>query len=123
MTRARRSLGQRGEQLAADKLAQLGYTVVERNFRCAAGEIDLVTRRDAAWVFVEVRTRRGGSFGTPEESITARKKSHLIAAAQTYLQEHNLLDADWRIDVVAIELSTQGKLIRIEVIENAVNEQ
>jgi putative endonuclease len=123
MTRARRSLGQRGEQLAADKLIQSGYVIVERNFRCPAGEIDLVTQRDDLWAFVEVRTRRGGSFGSPEESITARKKSHLIAAAQTYLQEHELTDADWRIDLVAVELSRKGELLRVEVIENAVNEQ
>jgi len=123
MTRARLCLGQRGEQLAANKLLALGCKIVEHNFRCPAGEIDLVTRRGDLWVFVEVRTRRGESFGTPEQSITARKKRRLIAAAQTYLQEHDLTDVDWRIDVVAVGLSAKGELLRVEVIENAVNEQ
>jgi len=71
-------------------------------------------------VFVEVRTRRGNRFGTPEESVTARKRAHIIASAQHYLQEHEALEADWRIDAVAIVLSTSGRVQRIDVIENAV---
>lgn len=122
-SRARLALGQRGEQLAADKLSTLGYEIVERNYRCPAGEIDLVTKRGDLWVFVEVRTRRGADFGSPEESVTPRKKSHLIAAAQTYLQDRAIADANWRIDFVAVELSRKGELLRVEVIENAVNEQ
>ena len=74
MTQQRRRLGQRGEQLAAERLAAMGYEIVERNYRCKAGEIDLVARQGGGWVFVEVRTRRGDRFGTPEESVTARKR-------------------------------------------------
>ncbi|MBI3241931.1 MAG: YraN family protein [Chloroflexi bacterium] len=123
MSRSRLSLGRRGEQLAADKLISLGYEIVERNFRCPAGEIDLVAKFGETWVFVEVRTRRGADFGSPEESVTLRKKSHLIAAAQTYLQDHALGQVDWRIDFVAVELSGKGELLRVEVIENAINQQ
>ena len=71
-------------------------------------------------VFVEVRTRRGDRFGTPEESITPAKRAHLIAAAQAYLQAHSLEDRDWRIDVVAVEMSSRGELVRVDVIENAI---
>jgi len=120
MTQARRRLGQAGEQMAANHLAGLGYEIVERNYRCPAGEIDLVARHTGRWVFVEVRTRRGSRFGTPEESVTARKRAHIIASAQHYLQDHNALEADWRIDAVAIVLTTGGRLQRIDVIENAV---
>ncbi len=120
MTRQRQQLGRRGEALAAEKLMALGYALVARNYRCAAGEIDLVARRGEAWVFVEVRTRRGGQFGTPEDSITSRKRKHLVAAAQTYLQEHQLADVPWRIDMVAVELSPRGELMRVDVIENAI---
>ncbi len=123
MTKARQSLGRRGEQLAADKLSSLGCEIVARNFRCPAGEIDLIAKQGEVWIFVEVRTRRGRKFGTPEESITPRKKAHLIAAAQTYLQSQSLPDADWRIDLVAVEFTPTGKLVRVDVIENAVNEQ
>ena len=120
MTQARRRLGQLGERLAADRLAALGYEIVERNYRCRAGEIDLVTRQAGRWVFVEVRTRRGDRFGTPEESITARKRAHIIASAQHYLQAHAASDADWRVDAVAVVLAPSGRLQRIDVIENAV---
>ena len=123
MTKARQSLGRRGEQLAADKLSSLGFEIVARNFRCPAGEIDLIAKQGEVWIFVEVRTRRGSKFGTPEESITPRKRAHLIAAAQTYLQSQSLPDADWRIDLVAVEFTPSGKLVRVDVIENAVNEQ
>lgn len=120
MTTARLNLGRRGEALAAEALAARGYTLVERNYRCSAGELDLVARQGAAWVFVEVRTRRGRGFGTPEESITPRKRRHLIAAAQAYLNEHALGEVPWRIDFVAVEFSTGGELLRVEIIENAV---
>lgn len=120
MTHARRGLGQRGEQLAAERLQALGYRLVERNYRCPAGEIDLIALAGERWVFVEVRTRRGSRFGTPAESITPRKRAHLIASAQHYLQAHALVDVDWRIDAVAVELSTRGELQRVDVIENAV---
>lgn len=120
MTTARQGLGRRGEALAAEKLNALGYEIVARNYRCAAGEIDLVARQGEVWVFVEVRARRGRRFGMPEESITPRKRRHLIAAAHTYLQENQLADVSWRIDLVAVELSARGLLLRVEVIENAV---
>ncbi len=120
MSSPRQGLGRRGEQLAADRLAALGYEIVERNFRCPAGEIDLVARWQDTWVFVEVKTRRGTRFGTPEESITPRKRAHLIASAQHYLQARDLQDVPWRIDAVAVGLSTAGELLRVDVIENAV---
>jgi putative endonuclease len=120
MSTARQGLGRRGEQLAAERLAALGFEIVARNFRCPAGEIDLVARLNGTWVFVEVRTRRGQRFGTPEDSITLRKRNHLIASAQHYLQIHQLEDVPWRIDAVAVGLSPRGHLQRVDVIENAV---
>lgn len=120
MSRAKISLGQRGETLAADKLAALGYSLIARNYRCPHGEIDLIAKHDTVWVFVEVKTRRGSSHGTPEEAVTPRKQAHLIASAQHYLQANGLENENWRIDVVAVELTPVGKLLRVEVIENAV---
>lgn len=120
MTRAKVSLGKLGEDLAAEKLVQRGYSLMARNYRCASGEIDLIARQGDRLVFVEVRTRRGATFGSPEASITARKQAHLIAAAQHYLQANELSNENWRIDVVAVELAKDGKLLRVDVIENAV---
>lgn len=121
MTKARLSLGRLGEQLAAEKLQASGYAMVARNYRCSAGEIDLIARQQDDWVFVEVRTRRGRAFGTPEESITLRKRAHLIAAAQNYLQENALDQVAWRIDFVAVELTPRGQLLRVTHLENAVH--
>jgi len=120
MTQARQHLGQRGERLAEQHLISRGYTILARNYRCPAGEMDLVAQAGPMVIFVEVRTRRGRGYGTPEDSITPRKQAHLIAVAQTYLYEHMLDDANWRIDMVAVEMSAQGELLRVEHIENAV---
>ncbi len=84
------------------------------------GEIDLVTEHDGLLIFVEVRTRRTDRLGTPEESITPAKRAKLIAAAQTYLDEHDQTDRDWRIDVVAIEIGSRGEVKRCTLIENAI---
>jgi putative endonuclease len=123
MTNARHSLGQRGEDYAAQYLIDRGYALHARNWRCPVGEIDLVTEKDSRLIFVEVRTRRGDRLGTPEESITPAKRAKLIAAAQTYLDEHGQTDRDWRIDVVAIEIGSRGEVKRCTLIENAIEER
>lgn len=122
MTNTRQTLGKLGEDLAARRLAALDYVICARNWRCAAGEIDLVTERAGALIFVEVRTRRGDRFGTPEESITPRKRAKLMSAALTYLDKHAATDRAWRIDVVAIEIGPRGEVVRFNVIENAIEE-
>jgi len=115
----RKRLGNAGEEIAVRELARRGYVVRERNWRCPEGELDIVAEQGDVLVFAEVRTRRGDRFGTPEESITPVKRAHLIAAAQAYLQAHSL-DCDWRIDMVAVEMSVRGELVRVDVIENAI---
>jgi putative endonuclease len=118
----RRALGQHGEALAARELERRGYRLLARNWRCPAGEIDILAERGGVLVFVEVRTRRGDAHGTPQESITPAKQAKLIEVAQTYLAEQDTPDIDWRIDVVAVALSVRGRLVSIDVIENAVEE-
>jgi putative endonuclease len=117
---ARQGLGRLGERLAAQELERLGYEIVGRNARTSEGEIDIVARHAGRWVFVEVRARRGRAYGTPEESITRRKQARMLASALAYLSDNELGDAPWRVDVVAVELSARGDLLRVEVIENAV---
>lgn len=123
MTDRRHTLGQVGEALAARELERRGYHLLERNWRCPIGEIDLVAEKEGALVFVEVRTRRGSQRGTPLESVTPAKQAKLIELAQTYCQERAVGDRDWRIDVVAVEMSPRGRLLRIDVVENAVEER
>ena len=122
MSDARRMLGQHGETLAAQRLQSLGYFLRERNWRCPVGELDIVAEKEGVLVFVEVRTRRGDRFGTPEESITPTKRAKLLEVAQTYLEEHAAEDCNWRIDVVAVEIGPRGEVIRLDIIENAIEE-
>ena len=122
MSDHRQSLGKRGEDYAAQYLAAHGYAVLERNWHCPVGELDLVTERGDQVIFVDVRTRQTDRLGTPEESITPAKRAKLIAAAQTFLDAHNQLDRDWRIDVVAIEVGSRGEITRCTLIENAIEE-
>lgn len=113
--------GQQGELLAADLLLRLGYTVVERNWRCASGEADLVMKDGDELVFVEVKLRTSQNFGTPEEAVTTRKQARLLQIGLSYLDSHNLTDdVSWRIDVVAIELLPNGGVSRINHYKDAV---
>jgi putative endonuclease len=82
--------------------------------------MDVVAEHDGWLVFVEVRTRRGRAMGTPEVSITTAKRKRLIQIAENYLAECQYGDVDWRIDVVAVELTRGGRLQRVTVYENAV---
>ena len=118
MSDARVKLGRRGEELAVAELTRQGYEIVTRNWRCPTGEVDVVARRGEVWYFVEVRTRRGREFGTPEESLTQAKQQRMIDVALTYLGEHDLYDVDWRISLVAVQMDRSGKLRRLEVYES-----
>jgi putative endonuclease len=91
---------------------------VARNWRCQAGEVDVVALRDAVYHFFEVRTRRGREFGTPEESLTPAKQQRMVDVALTYLAEYGLHDVDWRLGLVAVEMDRAGRLLRVEVYES-----
>jgi len=123
----RQALGQRGEDAAAAFLAAKGYRIEARNWRPTGrvprdvrGELDIVARDGETWVFVEVRARRGQAYGTPEESITPHKAQRLVALAWAYVQTRGLEDADWRIDVVALAMAPDGRVLRTNHIEHAV---
>ncbi len=119
MTHRRRALGSRGEQIAAAHLRRAGYDILATNWRCPVGELDIVAQDGEVLALVEVRTRRGRAFGSPEESITPAKQVKLVDVAQAYVAEHDWR-GDWRIDVVAVEMTERGELVRVEIIENAV---
>ena len=120
MTTPRGRLGQWGEGHARRYLEGKGYSVLTTNYRCRWGEVDIVARQGQDLVFVEVRTRRGTGFGTPEESVTATKSQRLIATAQDYLESNGLEQAQWRVDLVGINLDGAGKLLKVEHPEHAV---
>ena len=96
-----------------------GYRIVERNYRCREGEVDIIAQAGDCLVFVEVKTRRGDAMGSALESVTLAKGARIAAAADAYCEQCPSTAADRRIDVIAIDLTPQGKLIRLEHIENA----
>lgn len=118
----RSETGALGERIACDFLGENGYEILENNYRCPKGEIDIVAKQNNTLVFIEVRTKRSQMFGSPEESITSGKREKLRTLAQHYRQEHNDLPLNWRIDVVAVEIEKSCRVTRIEIIENAVGE-
>jgi putative endonuclease len=107
MTNKRASLGQWGEKIALDFLKAQGMKILERNFRCPAGEIDIIARSSRQIVFAEVKTRTSGMFGTPQEAVNKRKQQQIIRVAQWYL-EQNPLNLQPRFDVLAIR-TREGK--------------
>ena len=122
MATPRGRLGRWGEEHARRYLEGKGYTVSETNYRSRWGEVDIVALQRGELVFVEVKTRRGIAFGTPEESITAAKSQRLIATAQDYLEKNGLEQSRWRIDLISIHLDETGKLLEVNHLENAVGE-
>jgi putative endonuclease len=119
MAGGRQKLGKWGESVAAVHLEAKGYEILARNWRCSKGEIDLVAQAGQELVFVEVKTRKGRDTGTPEEGLTYQKGKKLMELALLYLAEYDL-EADWRVDLVAVELDRDGKFLRCEHIPNAV---
>ena len=119
---SKQELGGAGEKLACSALKKKGYRIIEKNYRCRYGEIDIIAVQRDCLVFVEVRSKSSISFGSPEESVTSQKKKKLVTAAMEYLNTHTDMPPDWRIDFVAIEFdSAHKKATRIEIIENAIN--
>ena len=112
-------LGEWGEAEAQRYLETLGYVFVDRNYRTQEGEIDLVMQDDDIVVFVEVKTRISNKFGAPEESVSKVKRQRLQRAAWAFLQEHEMLNASWRIDVVAIEANPNRTILRLDHYPNA----
>ena len=116
MGQRRRELGRRGESRAIRYLEAQGCQVVVSNWRCQAGEVDVIVLDGACLAFVEVRTRRGQAYGRPEESITPHKLARMAAVAETYVYERGW-ESDWRLDVVAIQVRG-GRVASIEWYRN-----
>ncbi|MGA2470230.1 MAG: YraN family protein [Solirubrobacteraceae bacterium] len=111
-------LGQVGERLALEHYERLGFTLLERNFRTRAGELDLVVCNERAIVFVEVKTRRAGGLD-PLLAITPRKVRRLRALAATWLAAHpdRPRRSELRFDAVAVVIDADGELMALEQVE------
>lgn len=108
--------GKEGEKIAAAYLKKNGYRIIEKNYRCVLGEIDIIAREKGALVFVEVKTRKSAELGYPEQAVGINKQKKMSQLALWYLQKKNA-DTGARFDVVAITISTSGN--EIKLIKNA----
>jgi putative endonuclease len=117
VTKERISLGRFGEDLARERLKDLGYRILNTNYRCALGEVDLVARDGDVLAFVEIKTRKNEPLGQAKEAVTRRKQAQLSKVALAYMKSNNLWGSRARFDVVAIGL-VNGKE-EIEVIKDA----
>jgi putative endonuclease len=116
----RKKLGVYGEKLALAHLIALDYHLIQCNWRCRTGELDIIVHDDETLVFVEVRTRRvTGRFGTPQESVDLRKQRQVRDTAQVFLHHHRKHDSKIRFDLISVELSVAGELLRIDHIKHA----
>jgi putative endonuclease len=117
---SKQSTGQTGEALALAHLMKQGYRLIETNWRCRQGELDIVTRHNDVIVFIEVRSRHSATVETAFETITPRKRDKLIKLAQLYLESHELNEATWRIDVIAVSFP-RSDVPTLEHVEDALD--
>ena len=120
MPTPRTKLGTWGESLACRFLQGKGYQIVVSNYRNRHGEVDIVAQHGEELVFVEVRTRRPGSYGAPEESLSPAKVRRLLNTCQEYLQEGALDGAAWRVDLVCIYLGRGGRVQDVQHLTHAI---
>jgi putative endonuclease len=112
----RRLLGERGESIAAHHLVSSGMVLLDRNWRCDAGEIDLVLRDGRVLVICEVKTRTSTDYGDPLEAIDQRKVDRLRRLAARWLRVHDCHPEDVRIDMVGV-LAPPGRPVEVEHVE------
>ena len=115
MTFARINIGKQGESLAVEFLKKNGYRVLENNFRCRFGEIDIIATEGKTLVFIEVKTKTSNKFGPPKLAVDFNKRKQLSKAAMAYLMQKKLTNYPARFDVVGISIiedKTEVELIR-----------
>lgn len=99
-----KNIGDLGEKVASDFLKKQGYKIIERNYECKQGEIDIIAIDKKELVFIEVKTRNSKKYGEAIEAITPEKLKHLISSIKYYLYERNLQDEFIRIDAIEVYL-------------------
>lgn len=102
MTDTRKELGERGEKAAQLFMIERGYEILETNWRCSYGEIDIIAREGDELIFCEVKTRKTTSAGIPEEAVTAQKRERYRKMARLYLARNEVPHATVRFDVIGI---------------------
>lgn len=112
-------IGRQGEKIAEEYLEKNGYQIIDKNFYCRFGEIDIIAKKGKEVVFIEVKTRKQIKYGNAAESVTRCKQNHIYKAAEIYTYIHVLYDTPISLDVIEIYLF-DDKETRIEHIKNAI---
>lgn len=98
----KKTLGQEGEKTAIKYLQRLGYTIIEQNFRCKSGEIDIIAKEDNQIIFIEVKTRTSNRYGEPIEAVNRIKQKHIVLTASYYVFLNHLNESNIRFDVIEV---------------------
>lgn len=114
-----KSIGFYGEEIAENYLREMGYTILERNFKCKIGEIDIIAKDSNHICFIEVKTRYGTLYGTPGESVTNSKQYKIQRTAQSYILKKKLHKFNFRFDVIEIVLNQKDDSYCIKLIKDA----
>lgn len=116
----RHETGKIGEDIATRYLEQIGYEIIQRNFECKIGEIDIIAKEKDEIVFVEVKTRASALYGQPKDAVDVTKKKHIYRSAEFYIYIRHLEKYPVRIDVIEV-YKKQGKF-KVHHIKNAITE-
>ncbi len=114
-----RDVGSLGESLAVKYLTDMGYIILDRNFRCKLGEIDIIAKDNDYISFIEVKSRYGLCYGTPAESVTLHKQYRIYRAAQLYILKKNIHKYDFRFDVLELIFNNNDNNYSIRLIKDA----
>ena len=116
----RHEVGRIGEELAVEYLLKSKYEIIQRNFMCRQGEIDIIAKEADEFVFVEVKTRTNQLYGKPVDAVNSKKVKHVYKAIEYYIYKNKIQDKNIRIDIIQVYL--KGKKAHINHIKNAIIE-
>jgi putative endonuclease len=119
MSTLNKTIGNFGEDLAENYLKEVGYEIIERNFKCKIGELDIIGKDDRYVAFIEVKTRYNNRYGSPCEAVTASKQLKIYKTAKCYIMLKKLYKLNFRFDVVEVILNNTGSNPNIRLIKNA----
>lgn len=118
----KQELGKRGEKAAKEYLIEKGYSILETNFLCVFGEVDIIARKENELIFVEVKTRGQELFGRPREGVTYVKKKHIYKVAEFYLYKNKIVNTPISLDVIEVYIFDED-IPKVLHIKNAIIEK
>jgi len=114
-----KDIGSLGEDISENFFKNLGYKILDKNFRCKCGEIDIIASHKGYICFIEVKTRYGINFGMPAEAVTYSKQRKIYKTAQVYISRKNIFDSNFRFDVMEVILNGDNNNFLVNHIEDA----